>query len=76
VDSSAGDRRADVYRTYLLYSQVSKELANMYMRLYCEKSGLFKEEIFRWAPIIAAARLSERVSSEDPKRLLEIVHQI
>ncbi|MCC5800845.1 phosphotransferase family protein [Rossellomorea vietnamensis] len=76
VDSSAGDRRADVYRTYLLYSQVSKELADMYMQLYCEKSGLSKEEVFRWAPIIAAARLSERVSTEDPKRLLEIVHQI
>jgi tRNA A-37 threonylcarbamoyl transferase component Bud32 len=76
VDSSAGDRRADVYRTYLLYSQVSEALADMYMQLYCEKSGLSKEEVFRWAPIIAAARLSERVSSEDPKRLLEIVHQI
>jgi aminoglycoside phosphotransferase (APT) family kinase protein len=34
VDSSAGDRRADVYRSYLLYSQVSEELAEMYMRLY------------------------------------------
>ncbi|MBN8192982.1 aminoglycoside phosphotransferase family protein [Bacillus sp. NTK074B] len=76
VDSSAGDRRADVYRTYLLYSQVSKELADMYMRLYCEKSGLSNEEVFQWAPIIAAARLSEGVSAEDPKRLLEIVHQI
>ncbi|WP_061808859.1 phosphotransferase family protein [Rossellomorea vietnamensis] len=76
VDSSAGDMRADVYRTSLLYSQVSKELADMYMQLYCEKSGLSKEEIYQWAPIIAAARLSERVSTEDPKRLLEIVHQI
>ncbi|MCA0149546.1 MULTISPECIES: aminoglycoside phosphotransferase family protein [Rossellomorea] len=76
VDSSAGDKRADVYRTYLLYSQVSKELADLYMRLYCEKSGLTKEEVFQWAPIIAAARLSERVSSEDPMRLLEIVHEI
>jgi tRNA A-37 threonylcarbamoyl transferase component Bud32 len=76
VDCSAGDRRADVYRTYHLYSQVSEDLAEMYMRLYCEKSGLSKDEIFQWAPIIAAARLSERVSSEDPKRLLEIVHQI
>ncbi|WP_406687740.1 phosphotransferase family protein [Rossellomorea vietnamensis] len=76
VDSSAGDRRADVYRSYLLYSQVSEELAELYIRLYCEKSGLSKDEIFQWAPIIAAARLSERVSSEDPKRLLEIVHQV
>ncbi|OXS63878.1 phosphotransferase family enzyme [Bacillus sp. V-88] len=76
VDSSAGDRRADVYRTYLLYSQVSEELADMYLRLFCEKSGLSKDEILEWAPIIAAARLSEKVSSENPNRLLEIVYQV
>lgn len=76
VDSSAGDRRADVYRTYLLYSQVSEELADMYLRLYCVKSGLSKDEILEWAPIIAAARLSEKVSSENPNRLLEIVYQV
>lgn len=75
VDSSAGDIRADVYRTYLLYSQFSVELADMYMRLYCEKSGLSKAEMYEWAPIIAAARLSECVSSEKPERLLEIVDQ-
>ncbi|QHE60508.1 phosphotransferase [Rossellomorea vietnamensis] len=76
VDSSAGDRRADVYRTYLLYSQVSEELADMYLRFYCAKSGLSKDEILEWAPIIAAARLSEKVSSENPNRLLEIVYQV
>jgi hypothetical protein len=58
-----------------LYSQFSVELADMYMRLYLEKSGLSKDEINQWAPIIAAARLSECVSSEKPKRLLEIVNQ-
>jgi hypothetical protein len=47
----------------------------MYMRLYCEKSGLSKDEMYQWAPIIAAARLSEGVSSEKPERLLEIVNQ-
>ena len=46
VDSSAGDIRADVYRTYLLYSQLSIELADLYLRLYCEKSGLLRSEIF------------------------------
>jgi aminoglycoside phosphotransferase (APT) family kinase protein len=74
VDSSGGDIRADVYRTYLLYSQFSIELADLYINLYCEKSSLAKEEIFQWAPIIAGARLSENVSSEKPERLLEIVN--
>ncbi|WP_025028968.1 aminoglycoside phosphotransferase family protein [Caldalkalibacillus mannanilyticus] len=75
VDSSAGDIRADVYRTYLLYSQFSSELADMYLRLYCEQSGLVRSDVFQWAPIIAGARLSERVSSESSERLMEILNR-
>lgn len=75
VDASAGDIRADVYRTYLLYSQHSIELADLYLQLYCEKSGLLKSEIFQWAPIIAGARLSEVVSSESSERLIEITER-
>lgn len=75
VDSSSGDVRADVYRTYLLYTQFSKELADMYLRLYCEISGFTQNEIFVWAPIIAGARLSENVSSENSQRLLQIVNK-
>lgn len=74
VDASSGDIRADVYRSYLLYSQVSVELAEMYVKLYSEKSGLGKEEIFAWAPIVAAARLAEKVTTEDENRLMEIIH--
>ncbi|QAS51501.1 aminoglycoside phosphotransferase family protein [Halobacillus litoralis] len=73
-DASAGDLRADIYRTYLLYSQLSMDLADMYLHLYCKKSGLSKGEILKWAPIIAAARLSECVTTERPERLLDIVN--
>ena len=75
VDSSAGDIRADVYRTYLLYAQYSMELANSYLRLYGEKSGLSQDDILTWEPIIAGARLSENVASEKADRLLEIVNR-
>ncbi|MFT8323576.1 MAG: aminoglycoside phosphotransferase family protein [Bacillus sp. (in: firmicutes)] len=75
VDSSAGDRRADIYRTYLLCSQISTKLADMYLRIYCEKTGLSKNDIFQWAPIIAGARLSENVSSEKTERLVAIVNK-
>ncbi|MHA6253085.1 aminoglycoside phosphotransferase family protein [Oceanobacillus sp. CAU 1775] len=74
VDASAGDIRADVYRTYLLYSQISFELAETYLRIYCEKSGLSKSDVFQWAPIIAGARLAEAVSTESSERLLKIVN--
>ncbi len=75
VDSSLGDIRADVCRTYLLYTEISMDLAEMYLRLYCEKSGLSEKEVLLWIPILAAARLAEHVSEEKSKYLLEIVHQ-
>jgi aminoglycoside phosphotransferase (APT) family kinase protein len=75
VDASAGDARADAYRTYLLYSQHSEELAELYLRLYCDKSGIQQDEIFLWGPIIAGARLSEKVPPEKASRLVEIVNR-
>lgn len=75
VDASAGDVRADVYRTYLLYSHFSMDLANLYLQLYCDKSGISQNGIFIWAPIIAGARLAEHVPSEKTSRLIEIVNQ-
>lgn len=75
VDASAGDIRADVCRTYLLYSERSVELAELYLRLYCEKSGLSKEEILQWSPIIAGARLAENVTTESREHLLAIVNE-
>ncbi|WP_042143045.1 phosphotransferase family protein [Paucisalibacillus sp. EB02] len=73
VDASIGDIRADVCRTYLLYSQLEEDLAELYLNLYCNKSGISQEEILEWAPIIAGARLSEIVPKEDAGRLLRIV---
>ncbi|XQY93895.1 aminoglycoside phosphotransferase family protein [Metabacillus sp. HB246100] len=74
MDSSMGDIHADVYRTYLLYSQLSMELADVYLRLYCDKSGISRSDVFQWAPVIAGARLSEHVSTERTERLMEIVN--
>ena len=74
VDSSSGDIRADVCRTYLLYLEVSRDLAEMYLRLYCLKSGLAKEEILVWLPVIAGARLSEYLSQDKTNYLLNIIY--
>lgn len=73
VDASCGDIRADVYRTYLLYTGFDHEIAEQYLSLYCEKSGQQRQEILQWGPVIAGARLSENVPGEDADRLREIV---
>lgn len=75
VDSSAGNPCADIYRTFLLYSQFSTRWADVYLDLYCSKSTLSRDDIFAWAPIVAGARLSENVSTENANRLLEIVRK-
>lgn len=74
VDATAGNPSADAYRSYLLYSQYSPHLADRYLSIYCEKSGLSRDDIFTWAPIVAGARLSEKVSAEHINFLLNIVH--
>jgi aminoglycoside phosphotransferase (APT) family kinase protein len=73
VDASMGDVRADVCSSYLLLSQFSAELANLYLRIYCEKSGLSQNDIFVWMPIIAGAGLSGNVSSKQEEWYLDIV---
>lgn len=73
VDASSGNTCADVFRSYILYSQHSTELADLYVKIYCGKSGILEEEIFAWAPIIAAARISDKVSTENVERLVKII---
>ncbi|MGE7881578.1 aminoglycoside phosphotransferase family protein [Bacillus sp. NPDC094077] len=75
VDASSGDIRADVFRTYLLYAQASVELAEMYLHIYCRNTGLSREEIFQWAPIIIAAKLTEKVSVKNNELLNKLVIQ-
>lgn len=75
VDASSGDIRADVFRTYLLYSQSSVELAEMYLHIYCSRTGISRDEVFQWAPIIIAARFSEKVSPQNEVYLRRLLNQ-
>ncbi|MDK8641897.1 phosphotransferase family protein [Niallia taxi] len=75
VDASAGDPRADVCRSYLLFSSYSHELAELYLRSYCDKTNLSEKAILEWLPIIAGARLNEKISPQETKRLEKIVGQ-
>ncbi|PGN54527.1 aminoglycoside phosphotransferase [Bacillus thuringiensis] len=75
VDASSGDIREDVFRTYLLYSQSSVELAEMYLDIYCSRTGISRDEVFQWAPIIIAARFSEKVSPQNEVYLRRLLNQ-
>ncbi|HDR8184146.1 TPA: aminoglycoside phosphotransferase family protein [Bacillus thuringiensis] len=75
VDACSGDIRADVFRTYLLYAQSYIELAEMYLQIYCSNTNLTRDEIFQWAPIMIAARLSEELSPQNEVYLNRLLTQ-
>ena len=69
VHASQGNASADVARTYLLLSLKDSKLAELYMDLFCEKTGTDKRYVQGWLPIGAAAQLVKKRPEE--KELLE-----
>lgn len=60
-----GNASADAARTYLLFSIDKKEaLAEKYLNLFAEKSGIPKENIQRWIPIVAATQMTKNIPEE------------
>ena len=64
VAARQGNSSADVAKTYLLLSLQSKEIAEKYMNLFCEKTNTSKKYVQDWLPIVAAARLTEQKPEE------------
>ena len=75
VDSTSGSIEADIYRTYLLYLINYKEIAENYLKNYCKIAHIQKENVLKWAPIIAASRLTEGMENKENDILLEIVKE-
>ena len=60
-----GNASADAARTFLLFSMNGKkELAEKYINLFSEKSGIEKANIQRWIPIVAATQLTKGIEEE------------
>ena len=47
----------------------------MYLHLYCKNTSLLRDEIFQWAPIVIAARFSEKVSPQNEVYLKRLLNQ-
>lgn len=60
-----GNASADVARTFLIFSIEGKnELAEKYINLLAEKSGISKANIQRWIPIVAATQMTKGKEEE------------
>jgi aminoglycoside phosphotransferase (APT) family kinase protein len=69
LDASAGDPAADVCRTFVLIGSVQPDLAERYVDAYCAASGIDRMAVYAWLPVVAAARLAEKVPEETPRLL-------
>lgn len=60
-----GNASADAAKSFLLFSMEGKEeLAEKYLNLFSEKSGIEKSRIQKWIPIVAAAQKTKANSDE------------
>lgn len=64
VHATQGNASADVARTYLLFSLQDKKKADMYIDVFCKKTGTAKKYVQSWLPIVAAAQLSKKRPEE------------
>jgi hypothetical protein len=69
LDASAADPAADVCRTYVLIGAVNPDLAQAYVDAYVTATGLDRTAVYAWLPVVAAARLAEKVPDETPRLL-------
>ena len=65
VHVTRGSGAADAARTFLLFSMEGKnELADKYLKLFSEKSGISVRNIQRWIPIVAATQMTKEKPEE------------
>ena len=63
--ATQGNASADAARTFLLFSMHKKaELAEKYLNLFSKKSGIKKENIQNWIPIVAATQMTKGIEEE------------
>ena len=56
--ATQGAPEADGDMTYLLFSLTSKEQAEAYLDVYCERADMPKQIVRQWLPVIAASELA------------------
>ncbi len=64
ANASIGDPDADACRTWMIYAIYLPEVAEMYLNAYCAHTQRPMEEILRWLPVLAGARLYEGFTEE------------
>lgn len=70
VAATRGNATADIAKTYLKLMLSSTELAEKYITIICEKSGIDRQYVYEWLPLMAACGLCEKNPAEKEKAVL------
>ena len=63
--ATQGNASADVARTYLIFKLAgADEIAEKYLTLFCQKTGITRSYYLRWLPIVAASQTVKNIESE------------
>lgn len=62
--AAQGNASADAAMTFLLFSLEDINKAELYMKLFCEKSDTARQYVNRWLPIVAAAQMTKKKEKE------------
>lgn len=62
--AAQGNASADAAMTYLLFALEDERKAELYMKLFCEKSDTARQYVNRWLPIVAAAQMTKKKEKE------------
>lgn len=63
--ATQGNASADVARTYLIFMLAGEEkIAEKYLSLFCEKTGISRSYYLRWLPIVAASQTVKKNENE------------
>ena len=62
--AAQGNASADAAMTYLLFALEDQKKADLYMKLFCEKTDTARQYVNRWLPIVAAAQLTKKKEQE------------
>lgn len=62
--ATQGNASADAAITYLLFMLQDEELAEAYLKLFCEKSRTARHYVQQWLSIVAASRKTKEIEEE------------
>lgn len=62
--ATQGNASADAAMTYLQFALQDKALADLYLKLFCEKSDTARQYVQQWLPIVAAAQLTKETEQD------------